>query len=127
MLSYYRCTYYGEELIFRRLLFNKWAETQGIFKAMLFSSLLFSALHINEGFIGHFITGFFFCMVYVRTKKLIVPIVLHGIHNAFSGLFLLPAIFYPSADTLDTEGIEQIIPDIHFLFMISSAIFLFRS
>lgn len=80
----------AEELLFRGYLFNRWGETIGLGRAMIFSSIIFSALHFNKGFIGQFIFGIFVCIIYVKTKKLIIPIILHGLNNliAMSPQFL---------------------------------------
>ncbi|GAA0370164.1 hypothetical protein GCM10008932_22160 [Alkalibacterium iburiense] len=44
-----------EEFFFRGILLNKWSERFGIKKAILFTSLLFMALHFNSFFIPQFI------------------------------------------------------------------------
>ncbi|CQR46045.1 CAAX amino terminal protease self-immunity [Paraliobacillus sp. PM-2] len=71
----------AEELLFRGVLINRLGLDIGVGKAVLVSSILFSLVHLNIGFVGHFIGGLIYGMVYVKTKKLIVPIGLHALHN----------------------------------------------
>ena len=70
-----------EELLFRGYLFNKWGETMGAKKSMILTSVIFAILHIEGAFIGQFIMGVLCCLVYMKTKNLFVPIVLHMLHN----------------------------------------------
>ncbi|OJF91001.1 CPBP family intramembrane glutamic endopeptidase [Alkalibacterium sp. 20] len=70
-----------EEFLFRGILLNKWSERFGIKKAILLSSLLFMVLHINSFFIPQFILGILLAIIYVKTKKLIYPFLLHSINN----------------------------------------------
>ncbi|NHC43594.1 CPBP family intramembrane metalloprotease [Bacillus sp. MM2020_1] len=75
-----------EELIFRGYLFNKWSETMGIKKSILLSSVLFALLHLNSNFIGLFICGLFYCIIYLKTKNLLVPILCHMLNNILSSI-----------------------------------------
>ena len=71
----------AEELFFRGFLLNRWGVTIGLGKAMIISSFIFSIVHFNKGFIGQFIFGMFACLIYIKTKKLIIPIIMHGLNN----------------------------------------------
>ena len=70
-----------EEFLFRGVLLNKWAEGFGIKKAVILSSLLFMALHLNSFFVPQFILGILLAIIYVKTKTLIYPLLLHSINN----------------------------------------------
>ncbi|MBM6617890.1 CPBP family intramembrane glutamic endopeptidase [Bacillus suaedaesalsae] len=93
-----------EELFFRGFLFNKWGESMGLVKAMILSSFIFSLLHFNSGFIGHFFLGLLFCIVYVKTKRLIVPIILHTINNAIAGSVIFVTSFYDSGPVTSDDA-----------------------
>jgi membrane protease YdiL (CAAX protease family) len=111
-----------EELLFRGYLFNKWGENFGILKAMIFSSILFSLLHWNTGCISHFILGIFCCMAYVKTKRLIVPILLHAFNNIIAGTYML---FPTELDTAnEEETLTQFIIEMQIAFKIGTLLFL---
>ncbi|MCB5239785.1 CPBP family intramembrane glutamic endopeptidase [Niallia circulans] len=73
-----------EEFIFRGYLFNKWSESLGIYKAMFITSGLFALIHLNNNFLGLFISSLFFCIIYVKTRSLLVSIVCHVLNNLIS-------------------------------------------
>jgi hypothetical protein len=68
-----------EELIFRGIIFQRWATKWGIAPALVVSSLLFGILHAN--FIGLFVFGLMMALLYVKTRTLIVPIACHALNN----------------------------------------------
>ncbi|KAA0542572.1 CPBP family intramembrane metalloprotease [Bacillus sp. BGMRC 2118] len=76
----------AEEFLFRGFLFNKWGESFGLIKAMLLSSFIFSLIHFNSGFIGHFFLGILYCTLYLKTRKLLIPIVLHSVNNVIASV-----------------------------------------
>ncbi|MED3793974.1 type II CAAX endopeptidase family protein [Niallia alba] len=80
-----------EELLFRGILFNKWSESLGAKKALFLTSFLFGVFHIGSSpiFIGQLLAGFLFCLVYMRTKSLVLPILLHIGNNCISSLGML--------------------------------------
>jgi len=80
-----------EELLFRGILFNKWSESLGAKKALFITSFLFGVLHIGSSpiFIGQLLAGFLFCLVYMRTKSLVLPILLHIGNNSISSIGML--------------------------------------
>jgi uncharacterized protein len=82
-----------EELFFRGYLFNKWGETIGAKKSLLISSFIFGICHIaGGGFFAQFFLGLLCCIAYIKTKSLIVPIVLHMFANTTVTIlyYLLP-------------------------------------
>lgn len=80
-----------EELLFRGILFNKWSESLGAKKALFITSFLFGVLHIGSSpiFIGQLLAGFLFCLVYMRTKSLVLPILLYIGNNSISSIGML--------------------------------------
>lgn len=94
-----------EELFFRGYLLNKLGNSLGIIKALLISSLLFSFLHFDIVlFFAYFISGIFYSLVYLKTKKLIVPIVLHSLTNLVSGI----TTFFPGSIVTSMEQLNQL-------------------
>ncbi|CAM5219132.1 hypothetical protein UACE39S_03226 [Ureibacillus acetophenoni] len=110
-----------EELLFRGYLFNKWGANQGVVKAMIFSSLLFSLLHFNSGFITHFFNGIFYCLVYLKTKKLILPILLHAFNNFVAGA----VIFLPADNTTyEVDKLLESIKEMQFVLNVGTVLFI---
>ncbi|MBQ9990937.1 MAG: CPBP family intramembrane metalloprotease [Lachnospiraceae bacterium] len=74
-----------EELLFRKLVVDrilKYGETM----AILFSGLLFGFFHGNlNQFCYAFFLGSFFSFLYIRTRNILYPILLHAMLNFFSG------------------------------------------
>lgn len=112
-----------EELLFRGYLFNKWGESIGVKKAMVFSSLLFAVLHLEGAFISQFIGGILYCLIYMRTKNLVVPMVLHMFHNGlvFVGLYFSSLSTSTTQVTIDIEAITR---QIKFAAILTSAVIL---
>jgi uncharacterized protein len=93
-----------EELLFRGYLLNKLGDSLGIIKAILINSLLFSLLHFDVVvFFAYFVSGIFYSLVYLKTKKIIVPIILHSFTNLISGF----TIFLPSLSITSLEQLKQ--------------------
>ncbi|MFT4416673.1 lysostaphin resistance A-like protein [Fredinandcohnia humi] len=110
-----------EELLFRGYLFNKWGAKHGVVKAMIFSSLLFSFVHFDSGFMAHFFSGIFYCLVYMKTRKLIVPILLHAFHNIVAGA----VIFLPTDNTAyEGDLLIESIKKMEFVFYLGTALFI---
>ncbi|MHA1227680.1 MAG: lysostaphin resistance A-like protein, partial [Candidatus Hodarchaeales archaeon] len=92
----------SEELIFRRSLIP-FLERRGLgtFWVLMFTSILFSFIHvpadIMQGslrwtivhFMGTFIGGFALGYLYMLTREIVWPIILHSANNAFSGLSII--------------------------------------
>jgi uncharacterized protein len=83
-----------EEIIFRKIIFGTIYEKYGNFLiAILFSSLLFGILHGEpEHLLRYMGAGIVFAYIYVKTKRIIVPILTHISLNSFvvAIQFLLP-------------------------------------
>ena len=72
-----------EELLFRGIIFSRWANKWGARRAIIFSSLLFGVLHV-EGTLGAFVFGVVMSLLYLRTRTLLIPIACHMLNNAIA-------------------------------------------
>lgn len=92
----------GEELLFRGVLirlFKKWFTN--IHAAVIVSSILFSALHMQfYGFFPRLALGLILGYTFVWTSSLWVPIILHFLNNA---TILMVYYIYRTPDVLDQE------------------------
>lgn len=76
---------FTEEVIFRYVLLNKLSSKFDINKAIIITSLIFGIFH--KDILGKFVFSMVLCILYLKTKKLIVPIILHMINNCFPAFF----------------------------------------
>ena len=73
-----------EELIFRGFFFPSLTTFTGLKRSMLISSTMFAMAHFSlEQFLPLTFLGVLMCIVYVRTRNLLAPILLHSCWNAF--------------------------------------------
>ncbi|MFN2748026.1 MULTISPECIES: CPBP family intramembrane glutamic endopeptidase [Bacillus] len=71
-----------EEIIFRKIIFGAIYEKTNFFIAALFSSVLFSVVHMDfSHLLIYAAMGFTFAFLYVRTNRIIVPIFAHVAMN----------------------------------------------
>lgn len=73
-----------EEISFRGLLLNRWGYKWGLGKALIVTSLAFGILHANP--VGITAVGLVAAILYLQTRTLIVPIVLHALNNLVATL-----------------------------------------
>ncbi len=89
-----------EETIFRGLLFGRLTEKWGMIRGMIGSSLIFGLLHFDP--IGAFVFGMVACVLYVKTRTLLVPMILHSLYNflvlGWASLEQQPDIAFTSPD-----------------------------
>lgn len=97
------CAPIMEELLFRKTLIDRTAQFgEGL--ALVFSGLVFGLFHGNlVQFAYAFFLGMFFGFIYIKTKNIIYPIILHMIVNFF-GSFVATII-------LDLSGLSNISAD----------------
>lgn len=82
-----------EEIVFRKIIFGLLYNRFSFFVASLISSLIFALAHGEpEHTILYASMGFIFAFLYVKTKRIIVPILSHMMMNTFVVIasFLLP-------------------------------------
>ena len=73
----------AEEIFFRGLLFPALGKKAGVFWAAVITAALFATLHFNwVGWLPIFGLGMLLARGYQRTGSLLVPIIIHGLHNA---------------------------------------------
>lgn len=91
-----------EELIFRKIIFGSLNKRMNFFLAVLISSLLFGVLHLElQHILIYFSMGVALAYVYVKTQRIIVPILVHMGMNALVVLGQL------MIDPEDLERIQQ--------------------
>lgn len=79
-----------EEVIFRGFFLNRMAYKWGIKPAIIVSSLIFGFGHIDV--VGAFLFGLIMCLLYIKTRSLWTPIIVHALNNTivtiiqFSGM-----------------------------------------
>jgi membrane protease YdiL (CAAX protease family) len=76
-----------EELFFRGILLHRWARRWGTGTAVVASSALFAVMH--DEWIGHFLFGVAMAALYLRTRRLWMPIAAHALNNLTAALFTL--------------------------------------
>lgn len=89
-----------EETIFRGLLMQRWARRWGTPTGVILSSLLFAVLH--DEWIGKIVFGVAMCALYLRTRRLWVPIAAHAINNAIIIVPLLGNVLAHTRDAGET-------------------------
>jgi uncharacterized protein len=87
----------SEELIFRGIILNRWAQKWNLPKSLIATSLLFGFLHINP--IGISMLGLLLALLYLKTKTLWVPIAAHAMNNFIAFCMMLPASNKPTGTT----------------------------
>lgn len=73
-----------EELLFRKLLLERWVRRMGTTRAILAQAAVFAVLHLL--FVGAFVFGLFAALLYLRTRSIWVPVAFHVLNNAAGGL-----------------------------------------
>ncbi len=75
----------GEELLFRGMILRGLIANHGVSKAILGSSLLFAAVHLNPWqAVPTFFVGLLLAWLFVRTRSLPLCILLHALWNGWS-------------------------------------------
>ena len=90
-----------EEIIFRKIMFKQLASFKPVW-IILYSSLLFSLIHINPFIIpgslitaiGAFIFGIFAGVIYFSSKNLLYVVILHSVANFISYMIKINQSIY---------------------------------
>jgi membrane protease YdiL (CAAX protease family) len=77
-----------EELVFRGLLLRRWVATRGFWPGILWSSALFAVLHPHM-WLGAMAFGIMTALLYLWSRSLLVPILVHVLNNGLVVLVLL--------------------------------------
>ncbi|MEN1969478.1 type II CAAX endopeptidase family protein [Lentibacillus sp. N15] len=79
-----------EEIIFRKIIFGWFYKRMNFFFAALLSALIFAIIHQEpEHILVYASMGFVFAFVYVKTKRIIAPILIHMTLNTVSVMIQL--------------------------------------
>ena len=77
-------------MIFRGFLLPSFTRYFRMDVAILFSSLIFALAHFSmERLIPLTFLGMLMCVVYIRSKNILAPIILHSLWNAFAFVELI--------------------------------------
>lgn len=90
-----------EELMFRGIVLQRLATKYDLKRAILISSLMFGILHGDDGAVAAFVAGVILAVLYIKSKTLIVPIMLHITHNAISFLCMWGTLTFQYASTVE--------------------------
>jgi membrane protease YdiL (CAAX protease family) len=92
-----------EELIFRGIMLEGLLKNYNPVKAILITNIFFGLAHLNPWqFIGAFLIGIFISWIYMRTRSIILPIVIHFINNLISYMIIISSSHDPFDTTLKT-------------------------
>jgi hypothetical protein len=90
-----------EEMIFRGIILEGLLKNYNPFKAIIITNLLFGIAHMNPWqFVGAFIIGIFISWIYMKTRSIILPILMHFINNLTSYLLIYFTSELPTDITL---------------------------
>ncbi|UJL47121.1 CPBP family intramembrane metalloprotease [Virgibacillus sp. NKC19-16] len=71
-----------EEIIFRKIIFGQFYARTNFFIAALLSALIFGFIHLDPTHLLIYASmGFVFAFLYVKTKRILVPIIVHAAMN----------------------------------------------
>lgn len=97
-----------EELIFRKILFGTFYKKWNFLVAAILSSLIFAVVHMDlMHTLIYFAMGVVFAFLYVKTKRIIVPIIVH---------MLLNTIVVTAQLLIDPAKLEQMQQQAQFIF-----------
>lgn len=91
-----------EEVVFRGILVNRLCVTFSTKTAIIISSILFGILHTNS--LGAIIFGVMMAIIYIRTERLVIPIICHSLNNLVAYILVAGSTIY---DTQTSYGISE--------------------
>lgn len=112
-----------EELFFRGFLLNSWGERMSHRWAIFWSTLLFTVLHIPALLLPQFLLSLACSLIYIRTKKVVYPILFHALYNF---LLVLPILFSNLNNTDSAGYVDLLYPTVQMrqYYFIASIIFI---
>lgn len=112
-----------EEFMFRGLLLNRISYKLNVRYGIIISSFLFAILHFD--IIGSFITGVVFSLLYLWTKNLLYPILLHIVNNSVALLLgLVPVPAFLSYETAaEIKSLAAALPNILLIIVCAPLLF----
>ena len=84
---------FAEELFFRGYVFRAYMRQKGVWRAFLYSSLLFAMVHLNlPAILPIFVVGLLLSFLYYRTGSVVPGMIAHGLNNAVAFTLLYLAL-----------------------------------
>ncbi|GLO65001.1 MULTISPECIES: type II CAAX endopeptidase family protein [Oceanobacillus] len=97
-----------EEIIFRKIIFGELYKRMNFFFAGLLSAVIFGFIHLDPTHILIYASmGFVFAFLYVKTKRIIVPIIVHAAMNSFVVLMQY---------NIDPEELQRMLDEMQMIF-----------
>lgn len=93
----------AEEFIFRGVLLKRMMAKTSMWTGIIISSVLFGILHAD--IIGAAIFGVVASLLYIKTKNLLVPILLHIFNNSIAVIWMFVAPTWPSWAVMEKSDI----------------------
>ncbi len=79
-----------EEIICRGFIFEAMRAKRGVVVAWLGSSLFFALIHLDPVMVVNaFFMGLILCYIYIRSRSLIAPMIIHAVNNAIAYILIV--------------------------------------
>jgi len=100
----------AEEFAFRGVLLKRMMAKTSMWTGIIISSVLFGILHAD--IIGAAIFGVIASLLYIKTKNLLVPILLHIFNNSIAVIWMFVAPTWPSWAVMESSDIyTEVLPN----------------
>ncbi|WP_019157044.1 CPBP family intramembrane glutamic endopeptidase [Robertmurraya massiliosenegalensis] len=99
-----------EEIVFRKIIFGSLYKRLNFFLSAIISSVIFALAHAEiEHILLYSAMGFTFAFLYVKTKRIVVPIIAHVAMNTF--VVLVQSVFKEDLERMirETENMQSFI------------------
>lgn len=98
-----------EELVFRKVLFGSLRKRMNIHVAATISALIFAVFHTElDHLLIYFVMGLIFTFLYVKTNRIIVPMLVHMVMNSLAVIIQM---------SIDPEELERMLEELSFIFL----------
>lgn len=99
-----------EELLCRGVIFEAVRAKRGAWAACVLSSMIFGLMHFEPQFVlNAFIVGLLLSYIYLRTRSIFAPIILHSLNNLFAYLFLILGVADMSLSDFVGSGVVYMV------------------
>jgi len=79
-----------EELFFRGVLLQRWGHLWNLRRAIVLSAIFFAVIHMEP--VGSLLFGILMCLLYLHTRSLVLPAIVHFLNNFVVFLVLTPQL-----------------------------------
>lgn len=101
-----------EEIIFRKIIFGTLYKRMNFILAALLSGLIFGVIHMElSHLLGYTTMGMVFAFLYVKTKRIIVPIIVHA------GMNSIVVIAQYSITPEEIENMQKMLDDLQMILL----------